>query len=137
MIDAADKDWVKANTAEIIGLTGETLLRKRLDTSEPLPASHDADYGEVVDTTEEVFTDLELVGKVFWQPSEKMLVTEFGGIIDAAAVVHTAIADDVVVGDFFIIRGAWYEVFEAKEAPLQGFRALAVRPSRERGEPAN
>ena len=128
MLTDADKAWIKANTEELISGTGELIIRKRLLTTEP-PASYDPDYGEVVDKTEEEYADLEFIGKVCWNVTEKLLFKVFGGETVADAIVHVPIADDVLAGDFLVIRDLvpWYEVVKLVEAPLQGFNAAAIR----------
>lgn len=133
MMTAEDLEWVRGNSAEIIGGTGAAITRKRLDTTMP-PASYNEEYGEVTDKSEETYTELVLTAKVFWDPSEQFLAKEFGGEIEAAAVVHVKIDDDVAAGDFLVIEGTWYEVFKTVIAALHGHKACAVRKAGERGE---
>lgn len=120
----ADKAFIRGNSVEIQEGTGETIVRKRLDTS-VRPASFDADFGEVGVKAEEQYLELELVGKVL-DLSEDLMVTDFGGSVSADAIVHVPFASDVVTGDYLVIRSVWYEVGPAKESALKSYLALAV-----------
>lgn len=125
MLSAADKAQMAANSVELIGGTGETIVRKRLDTTLP-PASYDGDYGEVEVKAEETYLELTLTGKLL-EATEKLLAADFGGQVEADAVVHVGIDDDVAAGDFLVIREQWYEVGTVRESELKSFRACAVR----------
>jgi len=124
-ISDRDREMMGATSVEIIGGTGEAMIRARLDTS-LRPASFDEDFGEATDKSEEIYLELELTGKVL-ELTEKLMMQDFGGSVDADCVVHVPIGDDVVAGDFLIFREQWYEVGPVRESELKTFRACAVR----------
>jgi len=124
MLSDADKAAMAANSVEIIGGTGETIVRKRLDTTLP-PASYDEHFGEVGDKSEETYLELELTGKVL-ELTDKLMLTDFGGNVDADADVHVPFGADVVTGDFLVIRGNWFAVGPVKESALKSYLACAV-----------
>lgn len=129
MISGADLVWVKGNSIEIIGGTGTAMTRMRLAT-ETAPESYDEDYGEVVSKSEEEYAELALVAKVFWNPDQELVVKEFGGEIEVAAIVHVKADDDVEAGDYLVIDDFWYAVTLVKPAPLGGYRAVAISGDR-------
>lgn len=129
IISESERADIAATSAEIIAGSGETVLRKRLDTTS-VPASFDADRGEATDKTQEVYDDLSVVVKVFWNPSEKQMATDFGGYIEAEADVHVPIAADVVVGDYLVVGGNLYDVTVRSPAPLGGFWAVGIVKSK-------
>jgi len=132
MLSQADKDFIAQNSAEVIGGSGETIVRKRLDTTLP-PASYDEHFGEVGDKSEETYLELELTGKVL-ELTDKLMLTDFGGNVDADADIHVPYESDVVTGDFLVIgargegqgAGVWYEVGPVKESALKSYLACAV-----------
>jgi len=130
MLSQADKDRMAANSAEIIGGTGETIVRKRLDTT-LRPASYDEDFGEVGVKGEETYLELELTGKVL-ELTDKLMLTDFGGNVDADADVHVPYESDVVTGDFLVIRGNWFAVGPVKESALKSYLACAVTKTKAR-----
>ena len=124
MLSAADKAQMAANSVELIGGTGETIIRKRLDTT-LRPAGYDEDYGEATDKTEETYLELTLTGKVL-ELTDKLMLTDFGGNVEADADVHVPYESDVVTGDFLVIRDLWYAVGPVKESALKSYLACAV-----------
>ena len=124
LLSDADKAWIKANSVDVQEGTGETILRKRLDTELP-PASYDEDFGETGVKAEETYLELELTGKVL-ELTDKLMLTDFGGSVDADADVHVPFESDVLTGDFLVIRERWFEVGPVKESALKSYLACAV-----------
>lgn len=120
----ADREFIRQNSIEIQEGTGESIVRKRLDTTLP-PASYDENFGEVGTKAEETYLELELTGKVL-ELTEELMLTDFGGSVDADADVHVPFAADVVTGDFLVIRSQWYSVGPVKESALKSYLACAV-----------
>jgi len=125
LISDRDKAAIKQTSADLIAGTGQPMTRFRLLTAEP-PESYDPIYGESGDPSEEQYAELELVGKVFWDPQEELLTRDFGGVIEAHADVHVAHDADVLVGDYLDIDNVRYKVNRSVLAPLGGYRALAI-----------
>ncbi|MCX7731621.1 MAG: hypothetical protein N2248_00425 [candidate division WOR-3 bacterium] len=119
-----DINAIRDASTQIIFATGQLLTRKRLKT--PAPPSFDQDYGEVLNRSEEDFDSIILVGKVFFNPEERLLFSEFGGLIEAAAVVHFPWNADVKIGDFLIIDSNWFIIRQFSTASLRGYLSCAI-----------
>ncbi len=122
---SVSQDFTRQVSTEIILATGQPITRKRLKTQTP-PPSYDFDYGEVLNRSEEEFDSIVYTGKVFFNPEEKLLFTDFGGLIEASAIVHFPADCDLRAGDFLIIDGNWFSIRECSIAPLRGYIACAV-----------
>ena len=121
----ADLAQIRSTSAALIAMTGETVIRRRAD-HRVAPRGLDTDLGESTSHQPPATSDLSFPAKLFWNPSERQLMTSCGAVMSADVLAHIPWATDVQPADTIIIRNIEYRILTTKEPPLKGFLAIAL-----------
>lgn len=126
ILTASDKAQIAAISRQLIESTGESILRRRYQR-DPLPEGYDSDFRELVPgSPEPAHTDLELKAKIFWDTTTKRILSAYGPLEEADALIHVPAGSDLLETDMLIIRGGRFRILWLKEPPLRGFLAAPI-----------